>query len=53
MLLLAATGVTVVAAMVTTLMEEITTEATTVAMVALPEATMVMEAMEAMLLAVS
>ena len=53
MLLLVEMGVTVVAAMVTTPMEEVETEATTVAMAALPEATMAMVAMEAMLLVVS
>ena len=53
MLLSVAMGVVVVVAMVTTLMEETTTVATTVEMVALPEATMAMVATEATQLVVS
>ena len=53
MLPLVAMGATVVAATVTTPMEETTTVATTVAMAALPQATMAMVAEEAMLSVVS
>ena len=53
MLPLVAMGAMVVVATVTTPMEETTTVATTVAMAALPEATMAMVAEEAMLSVVS
>ena len=53
MLLLVARGATVAITMETTPMEETTTEATTVAMVALPQATTAMVEMEATLLVVS
>ena len=48
-----AVGATVAVTMVTMPMEETTTEATTVEMAALPEATMAMAALEATLLVVS